>query len=104
MFTVEAMEGSPSSALEDPNTLLLTEEAARRYFGADPNIVGRTLKQNDGKEWRIGGIIKKWPEQSHLQFEFLASLKNWSRLERLKDNWGSAACLTYFTLKNEKMR
>ncbi len=76
VFSVEAVAGHPSAALENPNTLLLTEEAAERYFGADPNVVGRTIQQNDGKDWRVGGVVKKWPEQSHLQFDFLASLKN----------------------------
>ena len=99
VFSVEAVAGNASSALEEPSTLLVTEGAAQRYFGDDPNVVGRSVQQNDGKEWRIGGIVKKWPEQSHLQFDFLAPLSTLKHIEQRKDEWGSASCLTYFTVK-----
>ena len=99
VFTVEALEGIPSAALEDPRTLLITAESSQRYFGADPNVVGRIIQQNDGSEWKIGGIVKKWPSQSHLQFNFLAPLANIENIENRKNSWGSATCFTYFTVK-----
>ncbi|TNE61536.1 MAG: ABC transporter permease, partial [Bacteroidetes bacterium] len=99
VFTVEPIAGNPATALKAPNTLLLTEETAHRYFGTSADVVGKTIRQNDGTVWQIGGIIKQWPEQSHLRFDFLAALQNLPHIERRKADWGSASCLTYFATK-----
>ncbi len=99
VFSIETAGGNIAAALQEPSNLLLTEETAQRYFGTDSDVIGRTLKQNNGKDWQVSGIIKKWPEQSHLKFDFIAPLSNLKHIENRKDQWGSASCLTYFTIK-----
>lgn len=101
VFSVTPVAGNPSTALEDPNTIVLTEEAAERYFGNDPNVIGRTILQNNGTELTVGSVVKKWPDQSHLEFDFLAPIKNIKRFEQLQNEWGSAACYTYFTIEKD---
>jgi len=98
VFTLQTITGDVTKAATDPNAIVLTEETATRYFG-DANPVGKTIEQNDGKIWQVVGVVQAFPEQSHLEFDFISSLNNLSHIEQRKDEWGSASCMTYFTLQ-----
>lgn len=74
VFTFPLLKGNPKTALTEPNTLVLTEETARKYFGqADP--MGKTLTFGSGKTpYRVTGIVGRTTANSHLRFNLLASL------------------------------
>lgn len=60
---------------------------------------GKILERKDKTFLEIAGIIEGWPEQTHLKFDFIASLKNVGRLERRKEQWNSASVLIYCLLQ-----
>ncbi|MCB0608894.1 MAG: ABC transporter permease [Lewinella sp.] len=98
VFSADWLAGDPKTALSAPDAVVLTETTAKRYFqGEDP--MGKTILRNDGKPFQVTGIIRDYPRQSHLQFDFLASLRLIPMIEQRKDQWGSAACYTYFTIR-----
>ena len=73
IFTFALKSGDARKALRTPNTVLISETAARKYFG-DENPIGRTLKlttQWQGGEYIIEGIFFDAPENTHLKFDFL---------------------------------
>lgn len=74
VFSIPFLKGNPKTALKEPNTLVITEETARKYFGkADP--MGKTLGFGSSKTpYRITGVVSKVPENSHFRFDMLASL------------------------------
>jgi len=69
MFDFELMAGDPATALDEPNSIVLTEEAARRFF-EEEIPVGFVLQAND-TEYRVTGVLRDVPENSHLQFKAL---------------------------------
>ena len=73
VFTFAARRGAPRSALARPNAAILTEDAARTYFGkADP--VGQSLAvriENETVEVTVAGVIETPPTRSSLQFDVL---------------------------------
>src|SRR3989339_1970536 len=73
MFDFEFIKGNSKNALTNPNSIVLTEELAEKYFGnADP--VGEIIRaQNNDLE--VTGVIKNVPVNSHMQFRFLKALK-----------------------------
>ena len=76
VFAFDFIEGDPATALQQPNTLALTEDAAIKYFG-ETNVIGRTIGVEFGQnvvELKIEGVLENVPDQSHMQFEFLGSL------------------------------
>ncbi|MEM1135073.1 MAG: ABC transporter permease [Bacteroidota bacterium] len=76
IFTFPFIEGNPKTALNEPNSLVLTEAAADRYFTSDwreKGLIGKTLIYNNEISMKITGVMKNVPEQSHLQFEILAT-------------------------------
>ena len=77
IFTFPLLDGDAASALKEPNTILLTEGKARKYFGTE-NPLGRILIVND-EDFTITGILKDIPQNSHFTFDFLASMKTVGR-------------------------
>ena len=76
VFSFAFIEGDPVTALQQPNTLALTEDAAIKYFGTT-DVVGRTLGIEFGPnvvELKIEGVLENVPDQSHMHFDFLGSL------------------------------
>ncbi len=98
VFSLEFTAGSPEGALRQPGAILLTEETARRYFG-EQNPVGRQLIRNDGESYQVTGVVKGFPAQSHIQFDFLASIHGLSRIQQRAGQWGSASVYNYFLLR-----
>jgi len=77
VFNYKLIAGDFSSALVEPQTVVLTLEAAERYFGSrsdwkeDP--VGKTLKVNSSIDVEVTGIMEPMPENTHLKFGVLVS-------------------------------
>ncbi len=99
VFTVPFIAGDPTTALNAPNAVILTEQSAQRYF---PNLdpMGQTLELNDGTSLQVTGVVKEFPPQSHFHFDFLAPIKTLPIIERRKSAWGSATVYTYLMLKD----
>ncbi len=74
VFTAPAIYGDPALMLNRPNTVILTEEAAHKYFGfEDP--VGKVLKVGQEEEnFEVTGVVKGFPENSHFRFNMLGSM------------------------------
>jgi putative ABC transport system permease protein len=70
-FTFPLLRGNPETALANPYSILLTEEAAMALFGeTDP--IGQQVRYNDGFDLKVTGILEAVPVNSSLQFEALA--------------------------------
>jgi len=72
IFSFPLIKGNPSTALSAPNQVVLTESMAKKYFpGQDP--IGKTIKVNNAREYTITGIANDAPDNSQVQFNFIAS-------------------------------
>ena len=74
VFTIPFLKGNPKQALTEPNTLVLTEETARKYFGNQDPIGKVLLFGNEQTPHRITGVVRNVPENAHFRFNMLASL------------------------------
>ncbi len=74
VFTAPVISGDPSGLLNRPNTIVLTEEIARKYFGEE-NPVGKMLIVGEREnQYEISGVVKAFPENSHFRFNMLGSM------------------------------
>jgi putative ABC transport system permease protein len=74
VFTLPIVKGDPKTVLMEPNTIVITEEAARKYFG-DEDPMGKILVfKNYNVTKKVTGVIKNIPANSHFHFDFFASL------------------------------
>lgn len=102
IFDIEIKSGDPIKSLERPFTIMLSENAAKRYFN-DENIIGKRLRIDNAFDLEVTGVYKNFPLQSHWHPEFLISFvtlendKIYGR-QRLETNWGNNAFGTYLLL------
>lgn len=83
VFTFPLVQGNSSTALKEPFSLVLTEDAATKVFGTT-DVVNKTVTMGE-KEYTITGVMKNSPEFSHLKFEMLVSLS--TRVITEKDDY-----------------
>ncbi len=99
IFDFSLVKGSRSKALEKPNSIVLTEAAAKMYFGnTDP--IGKTLVnygRNDTTRVVVTGVLENIPQNSQLQFDALVSFSTIARPEWM-NNWGGNWLNTYLEL------
>ncbi|MBX2967074.1 MAG: ABC transporter permease [Cyclobacteriaceae bacterium] len=98
VFTIPMLNGNPQKALERPNTVVLSQTAAKKYFDeTDP--IGKTLTVDNTLSLEVTGVYKDFPSNSSLQCNLVASFNsNWFGQER-NQNWGNASFDTYFLLQ-----
>lgn len=77
VFTFPVISGNASTALDKPNTVAISETAARKYFGSI-DVIGKTLEVgiNDKIPYNITAIYEDMPDNAHFHFEMLFSMDN----------------------------
>jgi putative ABC transport system permease protein len=98
VFSFKLLKGNPSNALSQPNTTVLTSEAAKKYFGSDDPI-GKTLEVSTAFTATINvqvtGIVDEPPANSHFKFDALVSM---STLGDISNLWAYHMYHTYVVL------
>jgi putative ABC transport system permease protein len=102
IFTFPFVKGNPETALNHPDSIVLTEGTAYKYFGSE-NPLGKRILLENRWEFTVTGIIKDVPGNSHLKFDLLAPFSFNEKEEMYgKDlyhkNWGQANFITYLLL------
>lgn len=101
VFTLPFILGNPRNALNRPNTVVMSETGARKYFG-DANPVGKNIEMDlpyMGKvNFEVTGIIRNIPENSHFHFDLLGALVTFTDLIN-SDGWSDNNFKSYFLLK-----
>jgi putative ABC transport system permease protein len=95
VFTLPMTDGDPATALTRPRTVVLSEQAARRYF-PDADARGKTILV-DGRDFEVTGVLAPIPASSHLQFDFLASFTTLRAAGQ--EVWHTANFYTYLLLR-----
>ncbi|UCE42564.1 MAG: ABC transporter permease [Candidatus Aminicenantes bacterium] len=73
MFTFPFIKGNPQTALDNPNSIVITEDLAAKFFG-DDDPLGKTISYyvfSQKIDLEVTGVIQNVPQNSHLQFDFL---------------------------------
>ena len=76
VFTLPMLAGDPRTALVNPNSVVITESTAEKYFPkTSPGaVLGKTLTIYDTALYKITGIIKDVPDASHFHYDFFVSM------------------------------
>lgn len=97
VFTLPALVGDTKNALNEPNTVVITESTAKKYFGST-DVIGKTVETNENNStlYKVTAVIKDIPRTSHFNFDFIFSMDN------VEYGWGnflSHNFQTYILLK-----
>ncbi len=98
VFGYELLEGDPATALQEPNTLVLTKNTAKKYFGNNPAL-GKMVTVGDfNATYEVTGIIKNPPQNAHFHFEVLYSMSSFEYSRN--ETWLSNSFYTYLVLND----
>ena len=96
VFTVKFIEGSPKTALAQPNTVVITESTAKKYFGAE-DPMGKILNADKRRDYLVTGVIKDFPLNSSFHADFLGSLMSYQ--VQNDQSWLSNNYFTYILVR-----
>ena len=96
VFTLPMVQGDPQTALTAPMSIVINETTAKKYFNST-NVVGRSLTMDDTNLYKVTGVIKDMPKQSHFGFDIFISMVTFA--ESREDTWLSNNFTTYLLLK-----
>ncbi len=71
MFSFPFIKGDAETALADRNAIVLTEDAALRYFGTEDPIGKVLYLAQEGANFTVTAVIENIPPNSHMQFDFM---------------------------------
>jgi len=102
MFNFPLLEGDPSTVLDEPNAVVLSESTAERYFGDEP-AVGKTLFIEEQGQVEVVGIMKDLPSQSHFKIDILGSMSTYRAMRngQMPETWIWNPCWTYVELHDQ---
>lgn len=101
VFSFPLVAGNPETVLSDPNSVVLTEEMAQKYF-PNENPIGKTIRiQRYGDhEYTITGIAKNMEHNSYVSFDFVTSILANPSVENNRDSWVTSMFHTYIKLQD----
>ena len=98
VFTIPVLQGNPATALIEPNTIVISNKMANKYFGKnDP--VNQNLILDNRVTYKITGVFKEMPHNGHFHYDFMCSMA--SDKESESTMWLSNNFHTYVLLRPE---
>lgn len=97
MFTYDFIAGDPSTALDNPFSLVLTETTAKKYFANPAEALNQSLLNDQNETFKITGVIRDVPRNSHFRFDGLLAS---STRAQFQGSWGNFGTTTYIELPN----
>jgi putative ABC transport system permease protein len=105
VFGFTLASGNPASALQLPNSVVINQSTAEKFFGAQ-NPLGKVISMENGSNFIITGVLNNIPGKSHISFDAYASYSSVAQLEKDKkltakstDWYAFDAGYTYVLLK-----
>jgi putative ABC transport system permease protein len=96
-FGYRLKAGDPKTVLSEPNTVVLTERLAKKYFGDENPVGGLLVIGNDNKTYKVTGVAENAPGHSHFNYTMLVSAESSDQLKR--NIWLNNFMYTYFKVR-----
>ena len=99
MFTLPFIQGNANTAFAQRYSLVITEKTAKKFFGNERDVIGKTVRVDNKQNYVITGVVKDVPENSSVQFEFVAPFEIIFDQSPWLHTWGNNSLSTYVELK-----
>src|SRR3569833_3669954 len=98
MFSFPLVSGNPNTALNNGNSVVITEKLSKKLFGNE-NAMGKVVKIDSNAYFTVTGVMKDLPNNTQFSFEYLMP---WSYLKKIGGDdlsWGNNSCQAWALLK-----
>jgi len=99
MFTLPFVQGNAKTAFSELYSLVITEKTAKKFFGNDKNIIGKSVRVDNKQDYVVTGVLKDMPENSSMKFEWVAPFEIYFKQSDWLHSWGNNSLSTYVELK-----
>ncbi|WP_299533457.1 ABC transporter permease [Ulvibacterium sp.] len=102
VFSHKLLQGDKDEVLAGKNGIVLSQSLAKRVFGTQDNIIGKTLEWKHPSfegAYQVTGVFENPPANATAQFDFLISMEILLEKDRWAKGWGSSYAETFLTLK-----
>ena len=102
VFDFELLQGQPDRVLVEPNTIILSESTAEKYFG-NANPIGKVLRVNDQYDVTVTGLFRDFESNNHFISDAFISMETGKQVfnQLVLNNWGEMSQYTYLLLPEE---
>jgi len=97
MFSFRLLYGNINSVLRDPQSIVISETMAVKYFGSEDPL-GKTLQVNNSDMFQVTGIMKKMPSNSTIEADFLVPFSYMKKSRWYSESWSSNSIETFILL------
>ncbi len=101
IFELSFMEGRAKDALQNLNSIILTQETAKQLFGNTTGVVGKTVKVNDNESYEVTGVVNNLPENASFTFNWLIPFEKYAFGIDWMNEYGSNFTDTFVKLSPE---
>ena len=98
LLSIQLIEGDIKTALREPNSIVISESAAKKYFGSE-KALGKILTGPNGNTLEVTAIAMDYPEKSHFEFGALVALHSIPFFSQ--PNWAGFSAMSYIQLSSE---
>ncbi len=95
MLTLPFVQGNKEAVFKQLHSLAISEKMARKFFGDQKDIIGKTLKVDSKEEYVIGGVFKDLPPNSSIKFDWLSPFKIYQDQNSWLNDWNSNGVQTF---------
>ncbi len=100
MFSLHFVEGNAATAFKDLYSIVLTQKTAKKFFGDETNVLGKTVRMANKQDYVVTGVLKDIPQNSSMKFEWVAPFQVWYNASQpWATYWGNNCLSTYVELK-----
>jgi len=100
MFTLPFIQGNAKNAFAQLYSIVITEKAAKKFFGNEKNIVGKTVRMDNKQDYIVTGVLKDLPANSSLQFEWVIPFEIFFKDNDYIRKWTNNSLITYVELNS----
>ncbi len=97
LFSFPLLKGNAETILQNPNSVVLSESTAKKYFGSIDNAIGKVIELDKTLPLKVTGIAKDVPSNSHLYFDLVVPLENYRNMGTMT-TWLYNGLYTYVLL------
>ena len=95
IFTFEFVQGNKNKAFDQLHSVVISQKMAKKFFGNDNNIIGKTLKVDDADLYAITGVYKDLPENVTFKADWIIPFKNFYNKNDWLQYWGNNGIQTF---------
>ena len=100
MFSCFSVYGDIKTALQEPLSLVITEDVSKKYFG-DLNPVGKTILINNSHPYTVRAVVQNNPKNTSVRFDILISFELMKTIGFNTDSWRSNEIITWVQLNRD---